>query len=219
MPAVGKKQVRARFTTRTPTSFTCSKDGDDVTGGHSVDAKTVAPGEHRSGGSRAERRQLKKGDVLIVAQEVPTGDPAATLDLATEVGVKAVAGVWRYSDTRIIETDFFAAGEDGQPGNRKVKTYDYAPRAGGSDFDDSSWETIKAADIAKRRGNGRISFNWYRINITVPETVGGFATNGSTLVFQTALDDYAEVWVDGELVRYLGQRADRSPPVGMLLTV
>lgn len=140
------------------------------------------------------------------AQEVPTGDPAATLDLTTEAGVKAVAGVWRYSDTRIIETDFFAAGEDGQPGNRKVKTYDYAPRAGGSDFDDSSWETIKAADIAKRRGNGRISFNWYRINITVPETVGGFATNGSTLVFQTALDDYAEVWVDGELVRYLGQK-------------
>src|SRR5206468_6256107 len=28
---------------------------------------------------------------------------------------------------------------------------------------------------------------------------------GSTLVFETALDDYAEVWVDGELPRGLGQ--------------
>jgi len=139
------------------------------------------------------------------AQEMAPGNPAATLDLTTEAGVKAVAGVWRYSDTWIIETDFFAAGADGQPGSKKVKTYDYAPKAGGADFDDASWETIKAADLSKRRGNGRISFNWYRINITVPEMVGGFATKGSTVVFQTALDDYAEVWVDGELVRYLGQ--------------
>ena len=58
----------------------------------------------------------------------------------------------------------------------------------------------------KRRGNGRISFNWYRINITIPESVNGFDTNGSTVVFQTALDDYAEIWVNGEISRFLGQK-------------
>ncbi|HYE15755.1 MAG TPA: SMP-30/gluconolactonase/LRE family protein, partial [Pyrinomonadaceae bacterium] len=40
----------------------------------------------------------------------------------------------------------------------------------------------------------------------VPERVGGFDTDGSTVVFETSLDDYAEVWVDGELVRATGQQ-------------
>jgi hypothetical protein len=32
------------------------------------------------------------------------------IDLATESGVELVKGTWRYSDVRIIETDFFEAG-------------------------------------------------------------------------------------------------------------
>jgi hypothetical protein len=42
--------------------------------------------------------------------------PQATIDLATKEGVRAVKGVWRYSDTRIVEVDFKAAAADGQPG-------------------------------------------------------------------------------------------------------
>lgn len=53
---------------------------------------------------------------------------------------------------------------------------------------------------------GDFPFNWYRINLTIPETVNGYPTTGSTVVFQTALDDYAEVWVNGEISRFLGQR-------------
>ncbi len=45
----------------------------------------------------------------------PTGKPEATIDLATEEGVKMVKGAWRYSDTRIIEVDFRAPGPDKQP--------------------------------------------------------------------------------------------------------
>jgi gluconolactonase len=87
-----------------------------------------------------------------------------------------------------------------------VKTYDYTPHAGGADFDDSGWEVIDANTLNKRRSTGRICFNWYRIRITVPERVGSFDPTGSTAVFETALDDYAEIWVDGELPRALGQR-------------
>jgi gluconolactonase len=141
-----------------------------------------------------------------VAQDVPNGKPAASIDLATVDGVKAVGGQWRYSDTRIVETNFNAAGADNQPSGPAVKTYDYEPKAGVEDFDDTNWEIVPAADLQKRRGNGRLSFNWYRITVTIPETVNGFATAGSTVVFQTALDDYAEVWVNGELARFLGQK-------------
>lgn len=140
------------------------------------------------------------------AQDAPNGKPDAFIDLATTDGVKAVNGQWKYSDTEIIEVDFRAAGADNQPSGAPVKTYDYTPKAGGADFDDSAWENVGAADLAKRRGNGRISFNWYRINLTVPDAVNGFPTAGSTVVFQTALDDYAEVWVNGEISRYLGQK-------------
>src|ERR1044071_3890494 len=138
---------------------------------------------------------------------VPEGAaPAATVDLATDEGLKAVGGVWRYSDTRIVETEFRAPCPDGQPTGAPVKTYDYQPRAGGADSGASRWATITPTALKERRGAGRLSFNWYRLRLTVPERVGGFETAGSTVVFETALDDYAEVWVDGELARSLGQR-------------
>lgn len=132
--------------------------------------------------------------------------PAVTIDLATHAGLAVVKGQWRYSDTRIIEADFLAPGPDGQPGITPVKTYDYTPHAGGVDYDDSRWQKIEPTSLPQRRGNGRVGFNWYRIKITIPETVGSYTTNGSTLVFETSLDDYAEIWVDGELSRSTGQR-------------
>jgi len=143
---------------------------------------------------------------LAIAQDAPTGKPAASIDLATTAGSQLVSGQWRYSDTRIVETNFNAAGADNQPSGPSVKTYDYEPKAGPADFDDSRWEIVPAVDLQKRRGNGRLSFNWYRISLTIPEKIGDVSTAGSTVVFQTALDDYAEVWVDGELARYLGQK-------------
>lgn len=142
----------------------------------------------------------------LAAQEIPVGSPAASIDLTTVEGAKLVAGEWRYSDTKIIEADFRSAGADNQPTGSAVKTYDYSPHAGGADFDDAKWEKIAATDLSKRRGNGRLSFNWYRINLTIPEKVGDFETAGSTAVFETALDDYAEVWVNGEIARFLGQK-------------
>jgi gluconolactonase len=136
---------------------------------------------------------------------VPSGRALATIDLATNEGAALVKGVWRYSDTKIVEVDFREPGADGQPTGAPLKTYDYTPHAGAADFDDSGWETIDATTLNRRRGTGRICFNWYRILITVPERIGNFETSGSTLVFQTALDDYAEVWVDGEMTRAVGQ--------------
>jgi gluconolactonase len=139
------------------------------------------------------------------SDEAPSGAPGAVIDLMSPQGVALVRGNWRYSDIKIVETEFRAAGADGQPGTRPVRTYDFTPHAGAADFDDSSWEIVAPEALARRRSNGRLAFNWYRIGLTVPERVGDFDTAGSTLVFETSVDDYAEVWVDGELPRAAGQ--------------
>ena len=137
--------------------------------------------------------------------DVPAGRPVATINLATDEGAALVRGQWRYSDTKIIETRFKAPGPDKQPTGEPIKTYDYTPHAGGADFDDSQWQAISASSLEKRRSTGRLCFNWYRVRLTIPDKVGDFDPTGSTVVFETSLDDYAEIWVDGELSRFLGQ--------------
>lgn len=136
---------------------------------------------------------------------VPNSKPEAAINLQTEDGIRMVKGQWRYSDTKIVEVDFKGPGADGQPTGSPVKTYDYLPHAGGADFDDSRWETVAPDALSNRRGFGRLGFNWYRIKLTIPERIGAFDPTDSTAVFETSLDDYAEIWVDGELVRSLGQ--------------
>jgi gluconolactonase len=131
--------------------------------------------------------------------------PEAVIDLGTKEGVQIVKGEWRYSDTKIIEVDFKAAGPDGQPTAKPNKAYDYEPHAGRADFDDSKWEVLDPTILTQRRTAGRLAFNWYRINVTVPERIGQFNPSGSTVVFETSLDDYAEIWVDSELPRAAGQ--------------
>src|SRR3989475_10316615 len=137
--------------------------------------------------------------------DAPTGKPDAVIDLATKEGVDLVKGQWCYSDTKIIQVDFKAAGPDKQPSGKPIRTYDFTPHAGGADFDDSKWEKIEPTTLDARRSTGRLCFNWYRIKITIPPRVGDVDLAGATAVFQTSLDDYAEIWVDGELSRALDQ--------------
>jgi len=48
-------------------------------------------------------------------------------------------------------------------------------------------------------------FNWYRLNITVPEKIGGLDATGTTIVFEVVVDDYSEIWVNGKLGKTFGQ--------------
>ena len=145
------------------------------------------------------------GASVEIRPVMPAGAPEATIDLATDEGARLVKGKWRYSDTKIVEVDFRGPGNDSQPTGAPVKTYDYTPHAGGAAFDDSRWEAISPTTLSQRRSTGRMCFAWYRINVTVPERISGFDPTGSTAVFETSIDDYAEVWVDGEITRALGQ--------------
>jgi gluconolactonase len=148
---------------------------------------------------------LGSASATPVALGIPEGKPDAIVDLRTEGGVALVQGAWRYSDARIVEVDFNAAGADMRPSGPPIRTHDIEPKAGAAGFEDSGWEVLDPATLETRRGSGRTSFNWYRINVTVPERIGAFDPTGSTLVFEIVVDDYAEIWVEGRLPRPLGR--------------
>jgi len=135
----------------------------------------------------------------------PAGRPDAVVDLGTREGARLVKGTWRYSNTRIVEVDAKGPGPDLKPSGAPIKTYDYLPKAGAADFDDSQWEVLDAARLEQRRSTGKLCFNWYRINITIPERIGRFDPTGAAVAFEVVIDDYAEVWVDGKLPLVLGQ--------------
>ena len=82
--------------------------------------------------------------------------------------------------------------------------YDIPPRAGDSGFDDSSWPTIDAKGLTDRRGGGGIYMTWFRTSLTIPARIGTFDTAGTKAVLSVTIDDYAEVWVNGQLPRVVG---------------
>ena len=137
--------------------------------------------------------------------DVPAGNPEAIVDLTTRAGVQLVEGTWRYSDARIVQVDHRAPGPDLGPSGPPNRTHDVEPKAGAADFDDSRWETVDPPELRTRRSTGRLSFGWYRIDLTLPPRVGTLDVAGSTVVLEIVLDDYAEVWVDGKLPLVLGQ--------------
>jgi len=130
----------------------------------------------------------------------PSGTPIASVDLMTADGVALVRAQWRAMDARIVE-----APPRPNAGEWTV-SYDVHPKAGSAEFDDSSWAAIDAAALAKdRRGGGGAYMTWYRITVTVPQRIRDFDPSGSTAVFHIVVDDYAEVWVNGQLPRAVGK--------------
>src|SRR5258708_40307489 len=86
-----------------------------------------------------------------VIQDPPFGRPDAVIDLASREGAQLVKGQWRYHDVKIVDADSRAVGSDLKPSGAPIKTYDYTPRAGAADFDDSTWEAIDASALDQRR--------------------------------------------------------------------
>ena len=140
-----------------------------------------------------------------VTGDAPYGKPVAVIDLGTSAGAALVRGSWRYSDADIVGVDHREPGTDLRASGVPNRTRDITPHAGPAEFDDRAWPVIPAESIAARRGHGRFSFNWYRLNVTVPERVGALDPTGMTIVFELVVDDYAEVWVNGTLPVVLGQ--------------
>ena len=113
--------------------------------------------------------------------------PRGTLNLQDPADLQQVNGVWR-----------FAAGfVPGEPNEGLVAQLDGSP-ARLPDYDDSGWEVCD--DITRWHSRG-LAFAWYRITVTLPQSVGGQELAGSRCLFETCVDDYGEIWVDGECDR------------------
>ena len=145
--------------------------------------------------------------------ELLPGRPDAIVDLQTAEGTAIVGARWRYSDARVEEIGFVEVGAPDDPlgpGTVPHRTYDVVPHAEAVDYDDSHWRMLAPEQTMDRLANGRVCFNWYRTRVTLPERIGDTDVRGTTVVFEVVIDDYAEVWVNGEQPLALG---DSGGPV------
>ena len=85
-----------------------------------------------------------------------------------------------------------------------------------ANFDDSGWSVC--ADIRKSLSVG-FTFAWYRTTVELPLEVNNMPVEGARLWFETNVDNYGEVWVNGQIDRSTGvivginapQRIELSP--------
>jgi hypothetical protein len=83
----------------------------------------------------------------------------------------------------------------GEPGQGLVAEIGGSP-ARLADYDDSKWAVCENIREVLSKG---FTFAWWRITVEIPETLDGLSTAGSNVVFETIIDDYGEIWVDGEI--------------------
>ena len=96
----------------------------------------------------------------------PLIPPVHTVDLMTAAGSAVFGAEWRGKEAKIVECP---ALSDAMPEFKT--TYDVDPYAGVKGFDDSAWPVIEPKGLAGRLGAGRVSFIWYRANLTIPEKI------------------------------------------------
>jgi gluconolactonase len=130
----------------------------------------------------------------------PLTPPVHVVDLTTADGSAAFGARWKGLEAKIVAcpalTDAMREFET---------TYDIDPHAEMPGFDDRDWPEIAATDLGARRGGGMVSFFWFRATLTIPARALDFDTAGAKAVLTVNVDDYAEVWVNGELPRAAGR--------------
>ena len=111
--------------------------------------------------------------------------PRVALDLNREEDRRKVGGVWRRALGLV----------PGEPNQGLVAELEASP-ARLAEYDDSGWEVC---DNVRDLISTGFTFGWWRMTVTLPESIDGQSTAGSTVVFETNVDNYGEVWVDGEI--------------------
>jgi gluconolactonase len=132
-------------------------------------------------------------------QMPPSLVPAHVVDLMTADGSAVFGAQWKTLEAKIVEVPPIA---NAMPEHKTA--YDIKPHAGEAGFDDSSWPVIDATGLAARRGGGKVSFIWYRTTLTIPAKIGNFETTDAKAVLTAYVDDYAEVWINGQMPRRSG---------------
>jgi gluconolactonase len=129
----------------------------------------------------------------------PSLPPSHVVNLMTNEGAAAFGAQWRVADVKIVEVPAAINKE------RYKTTYQIEPRAMTTEFDDSKWEQVQAKDLGVRRSAGLTAFMWFRALLTIPARIGDFdLSKPAQAVFNVLVDDYGEVWVNGEMPRRSG---------------
>jgi gluconolactonase len=138
--------------------------------------------------------------------------PQAIADLRTAEGASLVNAKWYVQPAHIQDKEFYLpgpqkAGGDAlplYPTGKATRTQILHPQVGSEDFE-KGFREIKPTELETRQGSGLFSFVWYKIELTMPATIGKLQTKGTTAVFEIVVDDYSEIWVNGKLQAGFGQ--------------
>jgi len=116
--------------------------------------------------------------------------PRITLDLNNEDDRRKVKAQWRVGPGLV----------PGQP-NEGLTAGLLETAARLAEYDDSGWEIC--LNIRKSISKG-FTFAWYRIAVELPEQIDGVALRDYRVWFETNVDNYGEIWIDGALDRAEG---------------
>ena len=131
--------------------------------------------------------------------------PRVALDLNNAVDRQKVKAEWKVGEG-------FVPGEPNE--GLTARLLASPPRE--ADFDDSGWSVC--TDIRESLSVG-FTFAWYRTTVELPLEVNNMPVEGARLWFETNVDNYGEVWVNGQIDRSTGvivginapQRIELSP--------
>jgi len=151
--------------------------------------------------------------IVVFAQEtrqLAVDKPQAIADLKTKEGAAVVSAKWFVQNGDIVNVDFKAPGPYAAdalalyPTGTAIRSHLLRPQIGSLDFD-KGFKEINPTDLESREGTGLFSFVWYKVDVTIPETIGKLNVTGTTAVFEIVMDDYSEIWVDGKQSQAFGQ--------------
>lgn len=116
--------------------------------------------------------------------------PRIAFDLNNAADRQQLGGEWRVAPGLV----------PGEP-NEGLTAQLLASPARLPDYDDSEWDIC--TNIRQSLSVG-FTFAWYRITVEVPARANGVDLAGSRVWFETNIDNYGEIWIDGQIDRSTG---------------
>ena len=142
-------------------------------------------------------------------------NPAATAQRSTAMP-RVALDLESKDDLAVIQSDGWRVAPGLEPGepNQGLVAEKRGSNARLPDYDDSGWES--GADIQQRYSIG-FTFAWYRLRFTLPATVKGQDVAQCRVWFETNVDNYGEVYIDGKIDRNIGVITGNNTPKRVLV--
>src|ERR1044071_4238059 len=125
---------------------------------------------------------------IAISQEtrqLAVDKPQAIADLRTNEGAALVNAKWYVQNANIVTASFHSPGPSVNdalllyPTGAALSTHQLHPQIGSGDFE-KGFREIMPAQLESRQGTGLFSFVWYKVELTIPATIGHIETKGTT---------------------------------------